>query len=244
MAKNAIRMRASFADTRGSSLDEQQQQQQHVVSSEFLRRYYPLRKKSADNMFQEAICNIDCHRFDNLVLKLVQVRLFGPVLLVSSAVLNSEHHSRMLERFVSSEGSLQFKPKWLQHCPLTGFERLIWKSTIKMSTVQLAHELQEEDMLQGFAIEFERSTRPLDFIASDENIVGILQELRAQGRPIPPDSCFCAGRSLAELEAAYATNAGFMQRTVVRSMKVQHSVAMTNEQEQRKERQGAQRGPR
>jgi hypothetical protein len=226
MAKNVFGKRASFADTctRGPSLVE---------------RYYPMlnkrRNDSEETMFQETICNIDCHRFEDLVLKLVQVRLFGPVLLVSSDVLNSEYHSRMLECFVRSEGPLQFKPKWLQHCPLTGFERLVWKSTTKVPTAQLAKELQEQNMLQGFTIEFEGSPRPLDFIASDQNILDILQELREQGRSIPPDSCFCAGRSLAELEAAYATNAGFMQRVVVRSKKVAH------EQGQNKERQSTQR---
>jgi hypothetical protein len=199
MAKNAFGRRASFvADTRGG------QARVYISSLDVIepRRYYPKRKNSVDNMSQEAICNIDCHRFDNLALKLVQVRLFGPVLLVSSAVLNSEYHSRMLDCFVRSEGPLRFKPKWLQHCPLPGFERLVWKSTTKMPTVQLAQELQGQDVLQGFTIEFERSPRPLDFIASDQNILGILQQLRAQGRSIPPDSCFCAGRSLAELEAA------------------------------------------
>ena len=126
----------------------------------------------------------------------------------------------MLESFLLHNKLVQFQRKLLRQPPLSHFERVVWKCAAKMPAAELLKLLKGHEALQKFSVGL-LEPQPLDFIATDENIVNLVSALQGQGQAIPADSYFCGGRSLAELKAAYAVgSSSWAQQVVVRSKKV------------------------
>jgi hypothetical protein len=139
------------------------------------------------------------------ILKVVPVHLYGTIVLVGNAVQFNQKHSEAVARVLrasSENGEQSFQPKQLKKAPVSGFEKLIWKCNSKKPATHVTEDLKACSELSDFNIEL-LGSKPMDFIATDSNIVGLVRQLRSQGRTVPADRFFCSqGRTLADLEMA------------------------------------------
>ena len=137
------------------------------------------------------------------MLKVVPVHLYGTIVLVGNAVQFNQTHAEAVARIfraTNEKGDQAYQPKQLKKAPIAGFEKLIWKCNTKKPASEVLQEFQASMHLSEFNIEM-LGSKPMDFIATDSNIVGLVRQLRSQGRTVPADRYFCsAGRTLAENE--------------------------------------------
>jgi hypothetical protein len=139
------------------------------------------------------------------LLMVVPVHLYGTIVLVGNAVQFSQMHSEALAPILTgtySDGQMSFMPKQLKKAPARGFEKLIWKCNFKETATNVVADLRACPELRDFKIDL-LSHKPMDFIATDNNILNLVRQLELQGRSIPADHFFCSpGRTLMDLEAA------------------------------------------
>jgi hypothetical protein len=139
------------------------------------------------------------------VLKVVPVHLFGTIILVGNAVQFNQQHSEAIARVLrasNENGEQSFQPKQLKKAPMRGFEKLIWKCNFKVPATHVMEDLRACPELSGFDIEL-LGHQPMDFIATDNNILNLVNQLHSQGRSVPADHFFCSeGRTLEDLMEA------------------------------------------
>jgi hypothetical protein len=110
-------------------------------------------------------------------------------------------YKSVTERVFGQESHPSFTPKrvkqheYTQGSPLEGSSNtnLVWKLTnsahCKMGAAQLVRHLQAHPALQGWSVEL-LPPQPLSFLATANNIVSLVRQLRSTGQNFP-DRLFC-----------------------------------------------------
>jgi hypothetical protein len=133
----------------------------------------------------------------NLELNVVPVHLFGTIIIVS-AEMDPDHSELVIDllRAKNENGEPIFMPKLLKKAPISGFEKVIWKNNFGGPAADVYEDLRECPRLREFSIVL-LDPQPMDFIATDANILNLVRQLQVQGRTIPPDKfLWSAGRTL------------------------------------------------
>jgi hypothetical protein len=130
----------------------------------------------------------------------VPVHLYGTVVVCKMGESHPDY-SDVTTRVFGEQTSPSFTPKRVKQLGTQG-SNLIWKLTSKMGPAELVAQLQANSALRGWTVEL-LPPQPLIFIATVNNIVSLVRQLRSMGRDYE-DHLFCLPPlSVAILEEEY-----------------------------------------